>query len=115
MTKGVVVVLGPTGRNFAAGMTGGFAYVFDETGEFSSVWCNRTSVGLEQLEPEDAARVQDRIRRHQELTGSWRAKHVLDHWDALQSQFIKVFPHEYRRVLENAASSAGAERRVAHG
>ncbi len=115
MTKGVVVVLGPTGRNFAAGMSGGFAYVWDETGEFSSVRCNRASVDLEPLEPEDAALVKELICRHKELTGSRRAQHVLDHWEALQPKFVKVFPHDYRRVLEKAKGSQGAERVAIHG
>jgi glutamate synthase domain-containing protein 3 len=99
MTRGTVVVLGPTGRNFAAGMTGGIAYVIDEEGEFSSVGCNRASVELEPLEPEDIAILQNLIRRHHGLTGSPRAQHILDNWDALLPCFVKVFPSEYKRVL----------------
>jgi glutamate synthase (NADPH/NADH) large chain len=99
MTKGLVVVLGSTGRNFAAGMTGGFAFVLDETGEFSALQCNRASVDLETLEAADAAAVRALVARHAELTGSPRAKWVLENWDSLLSRFVKVFPQEYKRVL----------------
>jgi len=99
MTRGTVVVLGPTGRNFAAGMTGGIAYVLDEDGEFSSVRCNRASVDFEPLQPEDTSLLRDLIGRHHTLTESPRARHVLDNWDALLPRFVKVFPHEYKRVL----------------
>jgi len=100
MTRGLVVVLGRTGRNFAAGMTGGVAYVLDEDGEFATANCNRNSVDLEPvMDPEDISRVQGLIARHIELTGSPRARWILDHWDILSPKFIKVFPHEYKRVL----------------
>jgi glutamate synthase (NADPH/NADH) large chain len=99
MTRGLVLVLGPTGRNFAAGMTGGVAYVLDETGEFRSVCCNPAEVDLDPIDPEDMPALQDLIRRHREYTGSPRAQRILDHWDALLPKFIKVFPREYKRVL----------------
>ena len=100
MTKGVVVVLGRTGRNFAAGMTGGIAYVLDETGEFASARCNRASVDLEPvMEAEDVAVLQDLVFRHFQATGSPRAKWVLENWDELLPKFVKVFPHEFKRVL----------------
>ncbi len=111
MTRGTVVVLGPAGRNFAAGMTGGVAYVLDETGEFAAVRCNRAGVDLEPLEPEDAAVVRDLIQRHHSLTRSSRAQYILSNWEALAPRFVKVFPHEYKRVLEKARE----ERQVAHG
>jgi glutamate synthase (NADPH) large chain len=111
MTRGTVLVLGPTGRNFAAGMTGGIAYVLDESGEFAAVRCNRAGVDLEPLEPEDAAVVRDLIQRHHSLTRSSRAQHILNDWHALMPRFVKVFPHEYKRVLEKARE----ERQVAHG
>jgi glutamate synthase (NADPH/NADH) large chain len=99
MTRGLVLVLGPTGRNFAAGMTGGIAYVLDETGEFSSVCCNRASVDFDPLEPQDITAIENLIRRHEALTGSPRARSILNNWEQLLPKFIKVFPHEYKRVL----------------
>jgi glutamate synthase domain-containing protein 3 len=100
MTKGTVVVLGKTGRNFAAGMTGGIAYVLDETGEFVRVRCNRASVDLDPVvDPQDIDLIQLLIARHAELTESPRAKWILDNWETMLPKFIKVFPHEYKRVL----------------
>jgi glutamate synthase (NADPH/NADH) large chain len=99
MTRGIVLLLGPTGRNFAAGMTGGIAYVLDETGEFSSVSCNRASVDFDPLEPEDITLIEDLIRRHEALTGSPRARWILNNWKQLLPKFVKVFPHEYKRIL----------------
>jgi len=124
MTRGTVIVLGKTGRNFAAGMTGGIAYVLDETGEFAKVRCNRSSVDLEPVTdgrgracptpdegaasrpPTDAELIALLIARHAELTGSPRAKWILDNWDTMLPKFVKVFPHEYKRVL--AVSTAPA-------
>jgi glutamate synthase domain-containing protein 2/glutamate synthase domain-containing protein 1/glutamate synthase domain-containing protein 3 len=100
MTNGLVVVLGPTGRNFAAGMSGGFAYVYDEQGDFSVRRCNKASVDLEPLAGEaDIKTVRGLIERHRDLTGSPRAAWILEHWTEAQPRFIKVFPHEYKRVL----------------
>jgi glutamate synthase domain-containing protein 2/glutamate synthase domain-containing protein 1/glutamate synthase domain-containing protein 3 len=100
MTRGTVLVLGKTGRNFAAGMTGGIAYVLDETGEFFRVRCNCASVDLERVvDPQDIDLIQNLIERHAELTESPRAKWVLDNWDTMLPKFVKVFPHEYKRVL----------------
>jgi glutamate synthase (NADPH/NADH) large chain len=115
MTRGVVVVLGPAGRNFAAGMTGGVAYVLDETGEFNAAGCNRASVDLEPLEAEDVSVVQELMRRHQALTGSARAQHILNNWDALLPKFTKVFPHEYKRVLRGNAEAVKKARQAVHG
>jgi glutamate synthase (NADPH/NADH) large chain len=115
MTRGVVVVLGPTGRNFAAGMTGGIAYVLDETGEFQSARCNRASVDLEAIEPEDVSIIQDLTSRHRALTGSPRAQWILDHWNAVLPRFVKVFPHEYKRVLSGIADANRKERQTANG
>ena len=107
MTRGTVVVLGKTGRNFAAGMTGGVAYVLDETGEFPQVRCNRSSVDLELVtDPRDAELIQSLTARHAELTGSPRAKWILDNWETMLPKFIKVFPHEYKRVLSVPRASA---------
>jgi glutamate synthase domain-containing protein 2/glutamate synthase domain-containing protein 3 len=100
MTNGTVVVLGTTGRNFAAGMSGGRAFVFDDQGDFSTRRCNKASVDLEPLETEaDIAEVRALLERHRDYTGSPRAAWILEHWADAQPKFIKVFPHEYKRVL----------------
>ena len=110
MTRGRVVVLGKTGRNFAAGMTGGIAYVLDETGEFARVRCNPSSVDLDAvIDPEDASVIQRLVTRHAELTESPRAKWILDNWESMLPKFVKVFPHEFKRVLGAARSNVAVE------
>jgi glutamate synthase (NADPH/NADH) large chain len=100
MTNGLVLVLGACGRNFAAGMSGGLAYVFDERGDFTQERCNLDSVDLEPLvEVQDVQCVRDLVTRHMELTGSRRAQWILGHWDEAAPRFIKVFPREFKRVL----------------
>ncbi|HLJ95131.1 MAG TPA: glutamate synthase large subunit [Gemmataceae bacterium] len=100
MTGGRVVVLGPTGRNFAAGMSGGIAYVLDEVGDFRR-HCNHEMVKLFPLEDaEEIELVQDMIRRHAHYTKSDRAWKVLALWDELVPKFVKVYPNDYRRVIE---------------
>jgi glutamate synthase (NADPH/NADH) large chain len=100
MTNGLVVVLGRTGRNFAAGMTGGIAYVLDQIGDFPAAYCNRAEVDLEQLSnADDIQRLHQLITRHGELTGSAQAKWILQNWETMLPKFVKVFPHEYKRVL----------------
>ena len=100
MTNGLVVVLGRAGRNFAAGMTGGIAYVLDNAGDFPSVYCNRSEVDLEQVtDAQDIAILHRLITRHGELTGSAQAKWILQNWESTLPKFVKVFPHEYKRVL----------------
>jgi glutamate synthase (ferredoxin) len=100
MTNGLVVVLGLCGRNFAAGMSGGVAYVFDERQNFAHERCNLGSVDLESVvEAQDAAVLKNLIARHLELTGSRRAKWILENWSETLPRFIKVFPHEFKRVL----------------
>ncbi len=100
MTNGLVVVLGSTGRNFAAGMSGGIAFVYDDQGDFTTRRCNKASVDLEPLaDSADVDRVRTLLERHRDLTGSPRAAWVLEHWTDAQPKFIKVFPHEYKRVL----------------
>ncbi len=107
MTKGLVVVLGKCGRNFAAGMSGGIAYVFDEQGDFARKRCNAAMVDLEPvLEDADVQLLRKLIVRHAELTGSQRAKWLLVNWAEAQARFIKVFPHEYKRVLGIPRSGA---------
>ena len=132
MTKGEVIVLGMTGRNFAAGMSGGIAYVYDEQGDFATRRCNKASVDLEPLAAQqDVDRVRGLLERHRDLTGSPRAAWILEHWADAQPRFIKVFPHEYKRVLgiarpesvsgavhaapANPAPSVAATAEVRHG
>jgi glutamate synthase (NADPH/NADH) large chain len=100
MTGGRVVVLGPTGRNFAAGMSGGIAYVLDEAGAFSRN-CNLEMVKLFRLEDEDEIEeVREMIRKHAEYTHSERSRQVLAEWTNMVPRFVKVYPNDYRRVLE---------------
>ncbi len=110
MTRGEIVVLGRTGKNFAAGMTGGFAYVFDDTGAFASKLCNQASVDLEPVaDPDDLETLRRLIRKHHQVTLSSRAQWMLAHWEAVLPKFVKVFPHEFRRVL-GAARRPAVER-----
>jgi glutamate synthase domain-containing protein 2/glutamate synthase domain-containing protein 3 len=133
MTGGTVVVLGRTGRNFAAGMSGGIAYVYDEDGTFASR-CNAAMVVLEPVHDEaaqgeadqalvaagkgcmrhlgrsDEAMLREQIERHLRFTGSTRALALLDAWEAARAKFVKVFPNEYRRALtEMHAREAAAK------
>ena len=133
MTGGTVVVLGQTGRNFAAGMSGGVAYVLDLDGQFEKR-CNLAMVALEPVPEEVAAsetgeleshgRVDVRhlgradeellkslIARHEHYTGSARAREILGNWSAYRARFVKVMPHEYRRALREMAQSKATEQR----
>ncbi len=111
MTGGVVVVLGKTGRNFAAGMSGGVAYVFDQDRKFDSL-CNLAMVELEPLKEEvpsvepltdmtrhDAQRLKGLIENHKRYTGSQKAQEILDHWETYLPYFVKVMPTDYRAAL----------------
>ena len=98
MTGGRVVVLGRTGRNFAAGMSGGVAYVLDEDGGFRGR-CNDELVGLEQLDETDAEELRALVDEHLERTGSDVAARLLADWDDAVPQFVKVMPHDYKRAL----------------
>jgi glutamate synthase (ferredoxin) len=101
MTGGRVVVLGPTGRNFAAGMSGGVAYVLDEAGRFAS-HCNKEMVGLAKLDDADEINlVHGMIFRHAQLTDSKRAQEILATWNNWVPFFVRVMPHDYKRVLES--------------
>jgi glutamate synthase (NADPH/NADH) large chain/glutamate synthase (ferredoxin) len=104
MTGGCVVVLGPTGRNFAAGMSGGIAYVLDEDGSFAER-CNTGMVGFEGLSPEDVEELHALVEEHHQRTDSPVAARVLAEWDGLLAAgaFVKVMPHDYKRVLEERA------------
>ncbi|MCX7140367.1 MAG: glutamate synthase-related protein [Proteobacteria bacterium] len=123
MTGGTVVVLGMTGRNFAAGMSGGIAYVFDEDGSFAQR-CNTTMVQIEPVLAEaeqeaklargvwhmgqsDEALLKQLVANHAKYTGSAQAKKVLDAWAEYRGKFAKVFPHEYRRALGDLAVKGG--------
>jgi glutamate synthase (NADPH) large chain len=112
MTGGRVVVLGRTGRNFAAGMSGGIAYVLDVTGTFGSR-CNREMVDLEPLDAvDDVETVRDLIQRHITYTGSDHAARILDGWRNMAALFVKVMPRDYKRVLTAQAAAAAAGRPV---
>ena len=113
MTGGVVVVLGGTGRNFAAGMSGGFAYILDEDGTFATR-CNREMVDLEPVvDEDDLVTLRGLIQQHLEHTGSRKAKKVLDSWDGTVPRFVKVFPRDFRRVLEERKRTQGKELEIA--
>jgi glutamate synthase domain-containing protein 2/glutamate synthase domain-containing protein 1/glutamate synthase domain-containing protein 3 len=98
MTGGIVVVLGHTGRNFAAGMSGGVAYVMDPDRLFSRR-CNHGMVDIEQMEEEDYGNLKSLIEEHAALTESVKAQNVLSNWNNQKTQFVKVMPREYRRIL----------------
>ena len=138
MTGGTVLVLGKTGRNFAAGMSGGIAYVYDEDGQFASR-CNTSMVTLEEVvtaaeqhaggktrlhkDQADETQLRKLLEDHNRWTGSRRARELLDHWATSRLKFVKVFPNEYKRALaemyerEVEAASAGTNAHLAmkHG
>ena len=99
MTGGKVVVLGPTGRNFAAGMSGGVAYVLDESGDFATR-CNTQMVALEALEGEEIDDLRELIQRHADYTNSQKAALVLANWSEMLPKFVKVMPKDYKRMLQ---------------
>ena len=120
MTGGTVVVLGKTGRNFAAGMSGGVAYVYDEDGQFERR-CNTAMVGLEPVLPAaeqqaqgntgawhkgiaDEVQLKKLLEDHNRWTGSKRARELLDNWEQARARFVKVFPTEYKRALDGMAA-----------
>ena len=106
MTGGVVVVLGPTGRNFAAGMSGGVAYVYDDNGMFPKL-CNQEMVSLEKPDSDaDRSNLHTLLENHVKFTGSTVAKAMLDDWANEVRWFVKVMPNDYKRVLEALAKRA---------
>jgi len=122
MTNGLVAIFGETGKNFAAGMSGGVAFVLDESGEFCRNRCNRAGVDLEPVESgSDINALRNLIERHVDFTASPRGKWILENWGEMLGKFVKVFPHEYKRVLGVAKRdkpyfvSAEREERVLHG
>ena len=117
MTGGRAVVLGPTGRNFAAGMSGGVAYVYDEDDTFAQR-VNLEMVDLDPLDDDDRDELREIVRRHLAETGSAVADRLLDFWHEEVRRFVKVMPTDYRRVLEHQAeiearAKALAERQTA--
>jgi glutamate synthase (ferredoxin) len=116
MTGGRVVVLGRSGRNFAAGMSGGIAYVLDQDGDFPQR-CNLEMVDLETLEDaQEEEFVKDLIIRHAQLTNSARAQQVLDNWAQVRQKLVKIMPLDYRRVLaEKKEQATKAYAMVQHG
>ncbi len=107
MTGGTVVILGATGRNFAAGMSGGTAYVLDTLGEFTAN-CNTQMVAIEQLDDTDKALLKAMIEKHEEYTKSARATIVLANWNVYSNSFVKVMPMDYKRVLLALARAKAA-------
>ena len=99
MTNGLVVVIGKVGRNFAAGMSGGIAFVLDEKGDFAEKRCNTAGVDLECVGEADAGLLHGLIYRHVESTASPRGTWILENWEQMVPKFVKIFPHEYKRVL----------------
>jgi glutamate synthase domain-containing protein 2/glutamate synthase domain-containing protein 1/glutamate synthase domain-containing protein 3 len=129
MTGGTVVVLGKTGRNFAAGMSGGVAYVYDDEGQFARR-CNTAMVSLEKLQTKeeqqaasqpagwhngqtDEAQLRRLIEDHHRWTGSLRAREILDQWAEARARFVKVLPHEYRRALGERKAAEDTQATIA--
>jgi glutamate synthase (NADPH/NADH) large chain len=108
MTGGRAIILGATGRNFAAGMSGGIAYVWDKAGDFE-MKCNLEMVELEPLDEQDVAYVRDTVARHVEYTGSSVGQRVLDDWDTIGDQFRKVMPIDYKLALQQRKVRSGDE------
>ena len=109
MTGGRAVILGPTGRNFAAGMSGGVAYIWDPNNEFPPN-CNMEMVNLEKVsDQEDIEELKSLITEHEEVTGSSVANYILKDWDKSLSCFVKVMPTDYKRVLEERKQAANKE------
>jgi len=100
MTGGKVVVLGRTGRNFAAGMSGGIAYVYDPNDTFTKGLCNTETIEFEQIEKEDATELKAIIEKHVLHTNSNKGKELLKDWGNSLGNFVKVMPIEYKRALK---------------
>jgi glutamate synthase domain-containing protein 3 len=106
MTGGRVVVLGPTGRNFAAGMSGGVAYVLDPEDRFAAL-CNMELVEFEEIEEGEAQELRRLISEHAARTDSTVAERVLEDWEAMLPHFVKVMPRDYKRALAELAAEPG--------
>ncbi len=103
MTGGKVIVLGETGRNFAAGMSGGIAYIYNPKKSFESELCNPEMVDLDPLSTDDFEDLKNHIEKHLEYTGSFLAKKIIENWETRKKNFIKVFPKDYKRALQRMA------------
>jgi glutamate synthase (ferredoxin) len=112
MTGGKAIILGDTGRNFAAGMSGGAAYVLDEQGKFPPL-VNREMVELESPDAIELDSIRDMIRRHVEYTASVRGQYVLDNWDRLAERFVKIMPIDYKRALAELQRAIEETNRIA--
>ena len=113
MTGGRVIVLGRTGRNFAAGMSGGIAYVLDTDGSFA-LNCNIDMVDLERLDqPDEVASVLELITRHVAVTGSAIGRRVIDNWPLMHRQFVAVMPRDFKRVKAAEAKARSESREPA--
>jgi glutamate synthase (NADPH/NADH) large chain len=113
MTGGIVVVLGKTGRNFAAGMSGGIAYVFDEKKQFENGLCNMEMVELETLEDEDLVKLRRLVRNHSMYTNSPLARRILADWENQSKHFVKVMPTDYKIALQRLAEEKKIEELIA--
>jgi glutamate synthase (ferredoxin) len=100
MTGGKVVVLGSTGRNFAAGMSGGIAYIYDPEHKFKNGLCNTETIEFETVEGEDADDLKNLIQRHVLYTNSTRGTELLKDWESSLDNFVKVMPTEYKKALK---------------
>ena len=109
MTGGIVVVLGKTGRNFAAGMSGGIAYVYNPNKTFDATLCNMEMVAFEPLELEDFNKLKRLIKNHSLFTNSPLAKRILEDWENQQNNFVKVMPTDYKKALQRAALKLNKE------
>ncbi len=109
MTGGIVVVIGPTGRNFAAGMSGGIAYVLDPERRLAAGHCNPDMVDLETPDEQDLRIVRELLEEHLGRTGSNPAREILDEFEVLGSGFVKVMPRDFKRVLTERAARSEAE------
>jgi glutamate synthase domain-containing protein 3 len=110
MTGGCVVCIGHTGRNFAAGMSGGIAFVLDQAGDFSEHRCNHELVDLEEVvDPKDVDELRALIEQHQRYTGSAAAAKILEDWEEFLPKFIKIMPRDYKLALERLAREREVE------
>ena len=112
MTGGEVVILGATGRNFAAGMSGGIAYVYDKDQTFAKQRCNTAMVDLDPLQEKDFKRLKDHIQAHYDHTKSTLAKAYLENWNTVKEHFIKVFPKDYKKALQRISETATVLKKI---
>ncbi|MGB1121160.1 MAG: glutamate synthase subunit alpha, partial [Saprospiraceae bacterium] len=102
MTGGLVIVLGETGKNFAAGMSGGMAFIYNKNGDFNEK-CNPEMVDLDPLSNEDSELLQAKIEKHFQFTKSEVAEHILENWETESQHFVKVMPRDYKKALAKKA------------